>query len=295
MRDLGRSPYTIEIKAFFFSLGNFGALFASYLTRDPRGVPIHIQMGFNSYTGDTAMNLITKALGAFTLLATSSAHAALIDFVDLTENAAGLGESAWNTLSIMESGITTSITATKGGNAAFAYLDWNHAGLGVCGSSSTTGARPGNSGNVCQPASDDNVTSTEELSFIFDIDVVIEKIWLNNTHDPNPSGQIINPETVLINGVSTTVPGNGYATGNAYNSQANLNANVGNFLGSFNVAAGTAFTIGYGGDAPEQFYVSGIEFSRTPPPPPLPVPSTVLLMGAGLLGLGLRKRRSANR
>ena len=232
------------------------------------------------------MARIKHLVAALALATAGTAQAGqIVDFVDLTENTAG--ESAYNTLTIALAGGTMNVTATEGGNAAFAYLDWGHAGLGVCGSASTTGPRPGLASNVCNPASDDNVTVDEALIFTFTQAVIIDKIWLNNTHDPNPSGQISNPETVLVNGVSTVVSGNGYATGNAYNSQTNLNANAANHLGGYAVAANTPFTLAYGGTLPEQFYVSGMEISF------VPAPATVFLLSAGLLGLAARRRRVA--
>ena len=246
------------------------------------------------------------AFGLFLAAASNAQAGAIFDFVTLTQGSAQLGESAWSTLSLTDGGFTMDITGTKAGQDAFAYLDWGHAGLGVCGglyNSSNDGlARPGNRGNLCNPASDDNVTVAEYLTFVFTQDVIIEKIWLNNTHDPNPSGQIMGPETVAVNGVSTVVPGNAFATGNAYNNQANLNANVDRFMGSYSVAADTAFTLGYGGVLPEQFYVSGLEVRLDNPPfrqtsvVPVPVPGSLLLVGIGMLGLiSVTRKRLAQR
>jgi hypothetical protein len=244
-----------------------------------------------------------------TLLAASGAQAIVIDFVDLAEASNGLGESAWGPLAITDGGFTTSITAknTVTGDAAWAYLDYRHAGLGVCkkligqadaavqGGAGDTDqgntARAGKSSNICNPASDDNTTVSEELMFVFDQDVIINKIWLNNTHDPSPSGQILDPETVLVNGESTVVRGNGYAEGNAYNDQGNLNANESNFLGGYRVAANTIFSIGYGGDMGEEFYISGVDIELDGGGTNVPAPGTLILVGSAIFGLGLGRRR----
>jgi hypothetical protein len=248
-----------------------------------------------------------------TLLAASSAQAIIIDFVKLTEGAGMSGESAWDPLVITDGGFTTSVTAKNNtaGAMAWAYLDNNHAGLGVCkklNGQAVAGVqddpadthvgntpRPGATGNICNPSSDDNTTLNETLMFVFDQNVTINKIWLNNTHDPSPSGQIVNPETVMVNGVSTVVPGNGYATGNAYNAQANLNASEANFLGSYKVAANTVFTIAYGGAVPEEFYISGIDVELDGGETNVPVPGTLVLVGSALFGIRLGRRARRNR
>ena len=128
----------------------------------------------------------------------------------------------------------------------------------------------------------------ETLTFKFDKNVVIDKIWINNSHDNG--GNIDTTETLLINGNAIFSPGNGYATGSKYNEGGTApvtGAKVGNYLGSYSVAANTAFTIAYGGSKPEQFYVSGMEVRV------VPIPGALVLFGSGLLGLaGIARRRN---
>ena len=230
------------------------------------------------------MLILKKAfsLAAILALGSTAAHATIIDFVELTEGTDQLGESAWSTLNIAGSDFNLAITGSQSNDGAYAYLDWNHAGLGVCGTVSNTGAHPNSGGNVCNPGSDDNVTTGEVLSFIFDTDVIIDRIWFNNTHDDD--GEIRAPEYLMIGGSQVQVPGNGYATGNSYNNNPNLQASAGNFLGSYGATAGTAFTIGFGN---EQFYVSGMEVRAVK----VPEPSTLALFGIGLIGMGVARRR----
>ena len=164
------------------------------------------------------MKSIKLAAFASLLLCLSTAtRAEIIDFVDLIENG-GYGESGWTTLSLSYSGFSVDITGDKNGADAFAYLDWNHAGLGVCGSIDAgkyDKKRPGNGGNICNPGSDDNVTTGESLTFSFSTAVTIDKIWFNNTHDIDKN--IDAGDLVTINGTDYAGPGNGYATGNPYN------------------------------------------------------------------------------
>jgi hypothetical protein len=257
-----------------------------------------------AFKGDLHMSKIrATACVLLTVSAMGAKAGTIIDFVDLTEGT--LGESAWQPLVIDNTVVagadfTMTITGKKKNNTgvfqdAYAYLDYNHAGLGVCGSllsGKTTGKDPGNTANKCNPSSDDNITGgagdDEELIFVFDKSVVIEKIWLNNTHDPD--FEILNPDTLLVDGVATLGPGNGYATGSSYNTLA-LMASVDNYLGPYSIAAGTEFKIAFDNlsdpTTGQQFYVSGMEVRV------VPIPGALVLFGSGLLGLaGIARRRN---
>jgi hypothetical protein len=218
---------------------------------------------------------------AFTLLA-SSANASIINFIELTEDAAGLGESAWGNLHIDAGGVGVDIKGESindggaakdaGGNSLydndddqFAYLDWGNAGLGVCKDASNIDvASPGSGKNRCNPGSDDNVTVGEYLSFMFDHDVVVENLWFNNNHD----GGFGAGDQVTIDGVDFDAK-RGYAGDD-------------NGIGSFFVAANTAFNVAFNN---EEFYISAMEINAVIEPSPF------ALFGLGLLGLGLARRR----
>jgi hypothetical protein len=215
---------------------------------------------------------IKKAVLASALLASvSTVNAGIINFIGLTETG-GYGESAWTNLNLSSSGVNLAISghaSNDNDNQQYAYLDWGRAGLGVCKDTVTPAnvdkKNPGSGANNCAPSNDDNVTSTEYLRFIFDSSVTVTRIWFNNNHD----GGFDASDKVDINGNIFTVK-TGYA-------------NTANGIGSFNVAANTAFDLKYFN---EEFYVSAIEFEKLN----VPEPSAILLFCLGFLGLlGTRK------
>lgn len=211
------------------------------------------------------------AVVAFTAFLGNAATADVIDFKAMAEPGGLLGESIWNTLTINGSGFQLDITGTNSAGSAYAYLDAGNAGLGVCGapkSGATIDAATNSGTNQCNPASDDNVTTGEALQFVFDVDVLINDLWLNNNHDDDKSLYL---DTVNIGGSAFTFTIDNGGPANYY---------VGS---SYFVAAGDIFEIAFNN---EQFYVSGIDVSAS-----VPEPSSMILFGLGLLGLGLASRR----
>jgi hypothetical protein len=100
------------------------------------------------------------------------------------------------------------------------------------------------SSNNCNPSSDDNVTTNEYLSFVFDRDVTINNLWFNNNHD----GGFGAGDMVKIAGLDFAVM-TGYAGG-------------ANGIGPFNVTGNTPFLVAFSN---EQFYISGMEVTARVP------------------------------
>jgi len=210
-----------------------------------------------------------KAISGAALLASvQSASAGVINFIDLTENATGYGESAWTSLNLSSGSANVAITGYGAAGKQYAYLDWGNAGLGSCGNVHNLGSvntmNTGNTANNCDPSSDDNVNTREFLRFVFDTNVVVTNIWFNNNHD----GGFDALDMVNIDGNPF-----GVATGYAWGP---------NGIGAFNVAAGYNFDVAYNN---EQFYISAIEFAS------VPESSSLFLFGLGLLGLASARKR----
>jgi len=221
------------------------------------------------------MNFKSLVLAAGLVFSATAANAVILDFNSMAEATGSHGESAWNPLTFTFSGVSLSITgyATDDDDSTqYAYLDAGNAGLGTCKdllSTATANVTTNSAANLCDPSSDDNITTNEGLSAVFTEDVIIENLWFNNNHDGGfDGGDQISIDGSLYNVVT------GYAGDT-------------NGIGSFTVAAGHVFDISFFN---EQFYLSAMEVRAA-----VPEPSITMLLGIGFLIFGFAgKRRSRN-
>lgn len=224
----------------------------------------------------------TRALAASALMAASfSSQAATLDFIGYTDNV--VGEQAVEQVTSINAmyhatymQIATSAYGFNGneGDALvhlvedpFAYLDGNHAGLGVC--QTTTNSRQ------CNPAGDDNLQQGEVVGLTWDIDVNIEKLFFRGESHPKEPSNIFDGDSFAysLNSGLTWLTANLLLA--PVDGGVGINGTVkkGDYL--LLTTTGTH----------EQFYLSAAEVSA------VPLPAGAWLFGSALVGAGVVARR----
>lgn len=208
---------------------------------------------------------VILAAAATMVFAASSANAVVIDFAEMGNTTPG--EGGTQPLHIdLAGGLTLDIFGYDADGPAFAYLDSNTGGLGVCSNL--------DSGMQCNPGGDDNVTVGEYLEFVFSAPVHISSMSFNNNHDVNPTTGMkgfagseygADASRISVGGYTFTTPTTGKLTETYY--------------GPFGGGLVTDFIVAYDNT---QFYVESMK---------VPEPAGIALLGIGLLGFAATQRK----
>ena len=210
------------------------------------------------------------------LFSPAAAQATTYTYDFKTEANAGnaIGESIYSSFdtSSVYTGPNLNVTATAGGDAAFVYFDNGNAGMGVCkvpNANAPINTATGGSTNLCNPGSDDGITSLDEvLTFGAGSKLRIESIRINSNHD---AASVL--DSVWNIGGTVYAAVDGVAVGGG-----DIRFDIG-----LDLLAGESFAL-YSTDSPDS-YISAIAVS------PIPLPASGLLLLTAFGGLGAMRRR----
>jgi hypothetical protein len=224
---------------------------------------------------------IIGALALSVLSGAASAAPYVYDFKTEANASGQIGEAIFRKFNTSTNGVFSGpnleVRATKViddvVSQAFVYFDNGNAGMGVCGKSMDTNARinqynPGSGANLCDPGSDDGLTTTgETLNFkATETALTITSFFINTNHD---TGDIL--DTVWNIG------------GTSYDKDDFTLASGGDVRIDVNFMLGVGETLSLFGEAGPNSYISAISATSLAP---VPLPAAGMMLLAGLAGLG---------
>lgn len=154
-------------------------------------------------------------------------------------------------------------------DGAFAYLDGNSAGLGVC--KVVTASRQ------CNPSSDDNTQLGEVLGLTWMKDMRISSLSFRGENHPNDSFDASDFFDVSFD------------SGASWSTFSLINAKVSPVFMNATVKKGDYLLLTTSAPGNEQFYLSAAEVA------PVPLPASIVLLAGAFGGLGALARRRAAR